>query len=78
MSDFKFPASSLSVRRELDLFTAPKVDVSVDSCFYEKKSSLTNIGEQYGTLIFENTGSTASYVDLGGSYLYVSEKVVGE
>ena len=78
MEPYKFPQSADGIRPELDLFSLPMTDVSVESCHHERLFPLSNINEPNGPIIFEYTGNTGHYLDLAGSYLYVSGKVVDQ
>ena len=76
MDGAKFPQSKDALRKEVMLFESPYTDIAIQSCHYEKKSSITGINEPFGQIVFEYQGTSDNYLDLAQSYLYVSGKVV--
>ena len=71
---FVNPCSSECMKTELDLFSVPDTQLSVESSAYGEYYPITSLNDG-STIEFELTGTGEDYVDLTNTYLKVKAKV---
>jgi hypothetical protein len=67
--------SSPVIRGQVDLFSLPPTDTTIESSFYAEYKPIVNIQDSNSKIDFRIVGNSNQYIDLNDSFLYVKVKV---
>lgn len=66
------------IRSQVDLFSCPPTDTTVENSFYAEYKPTVNVSDSNAKLEFRIVGNLSHYIDLSDHFLYVKFKVIAE
>lgn len=66
------------IRSQVDLFSVPPTDTTVETSFYEEFKPIVNITDSNAKIEFRIVGNSSHYLDFSDHFLYVKLRVIAE